>query len=90
MTIIYVSKENCNVIFLAYVSGKITNNGILTKRMRNMWEVADLAAKKHNIVATEIKMRYKIQEITLLGVKMVIKIPAVDDTIVSTYGRYYA
>lgn len=61
MTIIYANEENCNVILLTYASGKITNCGILTKRMRNMWGIGDLATqKKHNIVETEKEMRCKV------------------------------
>ena len=45
--------------------------------------------EKHNIVATEKKMRCKVWKNTLFRGKNGIKIPTVEDTIVSAYGRYY-
>lgn len=44
---------------------------------------------KHNIVATEMKMRCKVRKIALFLGKMDIKIPTLADTIVSNKGRYY-
>lgn len=90
MTIIYATEENCNVISLTYASGKITNCGILTKRMRNMWGIGDLATQKSTTSwKRKRKCVAKFRESPRLGVKMNIKIPTVEDTIVSTYGRYY-
>ena len=45
--------------------------------------------EKHNRWATEKKGVAKLRESPCFGVKMGIKIPTVEDTIVSTYGRYY-
>ena len=90
MTIIYANEENCNVILLTYASGKITNCGILTKRMRNMWGIGDLATQKSTTSwKRKRKCVAKFGKTHCFGVKMDIKIPTAEDTIVSTYGRYY-
>lgn len=45
--------------------------------------------QKHNIVATESKKALQSLGNHPIGVKNGHKIPTVEDTIVSTYGRYY-
>ena len=90
MTIIYANEENCNVISLTYASGKITNCGILTKRMRNMWGIGDLATQKSTSSwQQKRKCVAKSGNLPCFGVKEYIKIPTLADTIVSNKGRYY-
>jgi hypothetical protein len=45
-----------------------------------------VAGEKHNIVATERKCVAKFEKAPYFGVKMGIKIPTAEDTVVSTYG----
>ena len=90
MTIIYANEENCNVISLTYASGKITNCGILTKRMRNMWGIGDLATQKSTTSwKRKRKCVAKFGKRLCFQVKTHIKIPTLADTIVSNKGRYY-
>ena len=89
MTIIYANEENCNVISLTYASGKITNCGILTKRMRNMWGIGDLATQKSTTSRKrKRKCVAKFRESPYFRVKVQIKTPTLADTIISNKGRY--